>query len=136
MALNNEQKEYLSNLEVGESVMFSQNFQKSISLKIVQLKNIKTSDNDIDDKILREKWLNFYKDEFDLDINIDRLDKLLKIKNIFNSFKKENEKNSKKILDKIKELIKNYNLNEEEVAEFLSDKDYKKEILIKYLKGE
>ena len=61
MALEDEQKSFLSYLEVGRAIVSSQNFPKPIQVKIDQLKEISTTETkDIEEKELRRDCLKYY----------------------------------------------------------------------------
>ena len=61
MALEDEQKDFLSYLEVGRAVVSSQNFPKPIQIKIDQLKEISTTETkDIEEVVIRKDSLEYY----------------------------------------------------------------------------
>lgn len=65
MALNDEQKEFLSNLETGRAIVSNPNFIKPIQVQIAQLKNVSTTKSAvIDGKILRDNILAYYKQNY------------------------------------------------------------------------
>ena len=65
MALNDEQKEFLSNLETGRAIVSNPNFIKPIQVQIAQLKNVSTTKSAvIDSQILRHNILAYYKQNY------------------------------------------------------------------------
>ena len=65
MALNDEQKEFLSNLETGRAVVSNPNFIKPIQVQIAQLENVSTTKSAvIDSQILRDNILAYYKQNY------------------------------------------------------------------------
>ncbi len=65
MALQDEQKEFLSNLETGRAIIFSQDFPKALQVQIKPLDNLSTTTTDIisKDKI-REICIDYYPNDF------------------------------------------------------------------------
>lgn len=65
MALNDEQKEFLSNLETGRAIVSNPNFIKPIQVQIAQLENVSTTKSAvIDSQILRDNILAYYKQNY------------------------------------------------------------------------
>lgn len=65
MALNDEQKEFLSNLETGRAIVSNPNFIKPIQVQIAQLENVSTTKSAlIEGKILRDNILAYYKQNY------------------------------------------------------------------------
>ena len=65
MALNDEQKEFLSNLETGRAIVSNPNFIKPIQVQIAQLENVSTTKSAvIDAKILRDNVLDYYRQNY------------------------------------------------------------------------
>ena len=65
MALQDEQKEFLSNLETGRAIIFSQDFTKALQVQIKPLDNLSTTTTDIiSKKKIRDICLNYYPDNF------------------------------------------------------------------------
>ncbi|MEE3711871.1 ATP-binding protein [Campylobacter sp. CLAX-7218-21] len=58
MALEDEQSDFLSKLRVGEAIVFSGGFNKSVSVKINQ--SSKTTDKIIDKELIKQSALEFY----------------------------------------------------------------------------
>jgi len=58
IVLEKEQKEFLSNLETGRAIVFSQGFNKAVQVQIEE--KAKTSDAQPDPEIIRENVLEFY----------------------------------------------------------------------------
>lgn len=60
MALANEQKNYLSNLEVGRAVLFTQGYKKAVQIKVTQGTNT-TGELQIPNETIRTNALEYYK---------------------------------------------------------------------------
>lgn len=60
MMMDNEQKMYLSSLGIGEAIVFSDNTDKPVHIKVAPLTD--TTDNEIDDDEIANQW-NLVKDE-------------------------------------------------------------------------
>jgi hypothetical protein len=58
MMMDSKQKEYLSNLDVGHAIVFSENTDKPVHIKFERSKKADTSDNDISDDDLIKRWDN------------------------------------------------------------------------------
>ena len=117
MALTKDQKEFLSQLEVGRAVVFSQGWTKSIQLQVKMSTNT-TSFEKVLPKAIREKTLRYYEDSYKKGIfpGISHLTKE-EAKNIFatnmsmlkyyklisNEYEKVRKQN--KITDEFKELL-------------------------------
>ncbi len=71
MALTDDQKNFLSRLEVGRAVLFNQSYYNAIQVQISPL-NSQSIEGDIGEDEIRAKWLSFYRDILELqDINLD-----------------------------------------------------------------
>lgn len=65
MALDDEQKAFLSNLEVGRAIVSNQDFPKSIQVQIKELENISTTTSDlVDEREIRELSLKYYQENY------------------------------------------------------------------------
>ncbi len=63
MALSDDQKEFLSSLEVGRAIVFTQGWDKAIQVQIEQITN--TTDRDIiSEEIIRKNALGFYREHY------------------------------------------------------------------------
>jgi len=141
MALNSDQKEFLSSLDVGRVVMFSQSFVKPIQVQIAELDSISTTQSEIiDEQTLRDNCLNYYRKnilEFDPDISLKDVAMFMHI----SSFWQEVMKLAilQKIeSDKIRNIISMYHLENRigYLVDFLIYKFYKKkdkEDMVDYL---
>ena len=132
MALENEQKEFLSKLEVGRAIVFNQSFYNAIQVQITPLKNISTTTSTIDEKVLREKFLRFY---FDFsDFKVENLDTIFQIENLWNIFTQEASKRDDKVYkiyyQKLHNILKDCK-NIKEIAKFLAEKFHSKELISK-----
>ncbi|MDY4574044.1 MAG: hypothetical protein SPD90_03195, partial [Intestinibacter sp.] len=63
MVLSDEQKEFLSNLEVGRAVVFTQGFQKAVQVQIDRTSDT-TGGEEPDEKDLRRRAVEFYCDTY------------------------------------------------------------------------
>lgn len=59
MVLSDEQKEFLSNLETGRAVLFTQGYQKAVQVQIERTSDT-TSDEVVEEYTLRDKVIDFY----------------------------------------------------------------------------
>ena len=65
MALDDEQKEFLSNLEVGRAIISNQDFAKPIQVQIKELEEISTTSSAlVDEKEIREIALTYYQKNY------------------------------------------------------------------------
>lgn len=65
MALNDDQKDFLSNLEVGRVIISNQDFAKPLQVQIRELEDISTTTSElIDEKKIREIALKFYQKSY------------------------------------------------------------------------
>ena len=65
MALGDEQKEFLSNLEVGRAIVSNQDFAKPIQVQIKELEDISTTSSAlVDEKDIREIALTYYQKNY------------------------------------------------------------------------
>ena len=122
MALSKEQKEFLSKLEVGRAIVFNQKFYNAIQVQIKELENISTTlSEEVGVEKLREKWLEFYKEENRLNFTLKELENLVKLDNLFLPYvKAEKEEDEEKIQRYKKAIYKIIiNLDTEAVANFL-----------------
>lgn len=65
MMMDSKQKEYLSNLEVGHAIVFSENTDKPVHIKVERSEYADTSDNDISDEVLAQRWEKVRSDLYD-----------------------------------------------------------------------
>ncbi|MGL4876085.1 MAG: ATP-binding protein [Clostridium sp.] len=63
MALAKEQMDFMSNLEVGRAIVFSQGFGKAIQVQVKQVTNT-TSRDIISEEVIRENILDFYRKHY------------------------------------------------------------------------
>ena len=132
MALEQEQKEFLSKLEIGRAIVFNQSFFNSIQVQITQLENISTTSQDeIADIVLRAKWLEFVKKSYTLNISNQNLDILFKIKILWDRFSqeiaKDDEENYMKYYSLFQKHLVKLDIEDNIVVEFLSKRFYKNE---------
>ncbi len=65
MALNDEQKEFLSNLEVGRAIVSNQDFPKPLQVQIKELEDTSTTNSKlIDEKYIRRRALLYYQKNY------------------------------------------------------------------------
>ncbi|CAA6814439.1 MAG: Bipolar DNA helicase HerA [uncultured Thiotrichaceae bacterium] len=65
MALDDEQKKFLSNLEVGRAIVSSQNLEKPLQVQVMQLERMSTTESAIIDKAqIRTLCLSFYQKHY------------------------------------------------------------------------
>ena len=105
MALIDEQKEFLSNLEVGKAIVFSSNFDKPLQVQIKELNNISTTKSEIiDDEEINWRVMKFYQANYKKGIiqGLEIFDEMPDIGVIKNFIKY-------KLIDKYKELFTTYN---------------------------
>ncbi len=67
MALHKEQKEFLSQLDVGRAVVFNQKFYNAVQVSITPPDISTDSPEDVDEKILKNRWIFYYSEEKNLD---------------------------------------------------------------------
>jgi len=132
MALEDEQKNFLSRLEVGRAVIFNQSFYNAIQVQITPLKAISTTSSKIDTKILRDKFLEFYFENRDF----SNLEILFKIENLWEVFSKESNKQDDKVYQiyyqKLNQLLQNCS-DKKEIAKFITQKFYNNEYFDKII---
>ena len=76
MALNDDQKSFLSNLQPGRAVMFSQGWTKAIQVQVEE-KNA-TDQSEVDPKVIRKSALSYYQESANIKRGILRgIEKLL-----------------------------------------------------------
>ena len=122
MALSKEQKEFLSKLEVGRAIVFNQKFYNAIQVQIKELENISTTlSEEVGVEKLREKWLEFYKEENRLNFTLKELENLVKLDNLFLPYVKAEKENDEEKIQRYKKAIYKIviNLDTEAVANFL-----------------
>ncbi len=86
MALTDEQKNFLSRLEVGRAVLFNQSYYNAIQVQISPL-NSQSIEGDIGEDEIRAKWLSFYRDILELqDINLDNFSKIFEFSRAWQIF--------------------------------------------------
>lgn len=131
MSMDERQKEYLSNLNVGEGIVFSQGWQKSVQVKIeildeLEAKNFVNKEEkqklienkekkiyELGKKLKNENMKIFYPGLNFIE-NKDNLNELfVKYKEFMKELKKIIKKNSK-VIKNFKELYKRYSLEEKE----------------------
>ncbi len=132
MALENEQKEFLSKLEIGRAIVFNQSFFNSIQVQITQLENISTtSEEEISSAVLRDKWLEFTKDNYSLNISNQNLDILFKINILWDRFSQEigadDETKYMQYYTLFQEHFEKLDIEENVVVEFISKRFYQSE---------
>lgn len=141
IVLDKEQKEFLSNLETGRAIVFTQGFSKAIQVQIENLTDT-TSDIRVDDsklqKIVYEYYLSTYKrgviegselldkeptiEELKNIIELSRDKRLGKILEDFMETRKWNEQHS----NMIKKYKKKFNIDL--IAKFITKKYYSKKV--------
>ena len=122
MALSKEQKEFLSKLEVGRAIVFNQKFYNAIQVQIKELENISTTlSEEVGVEKLREKWLEFYKEENRLNFTLKELENLVKLDNLFLPYVKAEKENDEEKIQRYKKAIYKIviKLDTEAVANFL-----------------
>lgn len=125
MALDNEQKEFLSKLDVGKAIMFNQSYYNSIQLQISQLENISTTGVDeVSEEFLRNRWLQFYKEDNQIDLEINEIDELLK-SNFINVFEKLKNDPSEENKEEIHFVLQNLTIDINILSKFVVDRFYK-----------
>jgi len=129
MALEEEQKEFLSKLDVGRAVIFNQNFYNSIQVQISPLQDISTtSQEEVAENRLRDIWLKFYKSSNHLDVSLQDVERLIEIEMLWDSFMKEADKKEslayKRYYEKISDLLKEFSASLDIVAEILIKRFY------------
>jgi len=127
MALDKEQKEFLSKLEIGKAIMFNQNFYNSIQVKVEPLENISTTESDeIDVSTLRKKWLEFYQFENNLNYPVEDLEDIFKLerawKNLIKNRKSSDKTNFEKNFNIISKMLNKFEL--EFVKELITKRFY------------
>lgn len=143
MALSKDQKEFLSSLEVGRAVVFTQGWDKAIQVQIEQITN--TTDKEIiSEDIIRKNALNFYRETYKSGVieglqiledkpSIELIDEYLEFiqEDIFAKEYKDLIKNRKSIFDFIKYLDRFKLLeNTELISNYIVGKFYKDEDLV------
>lgn len=143
MALSKDQKEFLSSLEVGRAVVFTQGWDKAIQVQIEQITN--TTDKEIiSEDIIRKNALNFYRETYKSGVieglqiledkpSIELIDEYLEFiqEDIFAKEYKDLIKNRKSIFDFIKYLDRFKLLeNTELISNYIVGKFYRDEDLV------
>jgi len=126
MALNSEQKEFLSKLDVGKAIIFNQSYYNSIQVKISQLENVSTTGvNEVSEEFLRNRWLEFYKKESSINLSLKEIDELLKSNfiNLFENFK--NDASNEIIRKKLQNVLQNISIDIKILSKFVVDRFYK-----------
>ncbi len=78
MALSQEQKEFLAKLDVGRAIVFNQSFYNPVQIQIIPFQDF--DNEDIDENQIRQKWLDFYKEEYCItDDNVEDVLKLFSL---------------------------------------------------------
>jgi len=129
MALESEQKDFLSKLEVGRAIMFNQSFYNSIQVQISQLENISTTGEDeVSHALLRDKWLQFYANINNLKITNEDIDRVAKLEMLWSSFIEEADKRESFTYDRyykqIQILLRDFSDSKELLNQFLVKKFY------------
>lgn len=129
MALENEQKEFLSKLDVGRAIVFNQNFYNSVQVQIKQLENISTtSKEEVKESSLRDIWLSFYGTIYKINLSHKDIDILSKFEIIWSSFIQEAEKKESKTFknyySQIQSLLLNFSANKEIIIDFIVKRFY------------
>ena len=136
MALSDEQKEFLSKLEVGRAIIFNQSFYNAVQVQIIPLENISTtSEDEVSELKLKEMWLKFILNDLELDeeeINI--FFEISKLWDIFSKILDIESEKYKVFYKKLNNLLNN-EISIDKIAQFLEKRFYnnKKEILVKVL---
>ena len=124
MALEKEQKEFLSKLDVGRAIVFNQNFYNSIQVQISPLKEM--SDDEINTEALRNIWLAFYGNG--LEISLKEMDILVQLEQLWNGFITEASKSKPMAYDRyfkdIHNLLEIFTSKLEIVSHFLDNRFY------------
>ena len=128
MALEKEQKEFLSKLDVGRAIVFNQNFYNSIQVQISPLKDIST-DAEIEEQVLRTIWLEFYGKLKGLGLSLREIEILVKLELLWDGFVTEANKREetvayKSYFEQIHQILKNFTAKLEIVSEFLENRFY------------
>ncbi len=124
MALSDEQKEFLSRLEVGRAIVFNQNYYNAIQVQISKL-DVGELTEDIDESIIRNKWLEFYKNILEIENNIELeiFSKMLEFSKSWQMFL-EYEKNNQELFQMYKTNIhlwlKNNSIDLDLLSNFLN----------------
>jgi DNA helicase HerA-like ATPase len=130
MALEEEQKEFLSKLEIGRAVVFNQSFYNALQVQITPIENISTtSEKEVSEKKLRDIYLSYYAKINNLNLTKEDVDILSKLELIWLNFLREAEKREetelyKKYYSQIRFLLSKFSADLEIVAEFLVNKFY------------
>lgn len=115
MLMDDKQKEYLSALEVGNAIVFSEHTEKPIHVHIKQVSN--TNEEQIENNIVRNRFLE-KKDKLGEDYKFLEVAGLIVL---FTEVATEtrkmhiNKEKNKILLKKIKSISENYNMTEEQV---------------------
>ena len=115
MLMDDKQKEYLSALEVGNAIVFSEHTEKPIHVHIKQVSN--TNEEQIENDVVRKRFLE-KKEKLGGCYEFLEVAGLLKL---FGEVATEIRKmdvnvvQNKKLIKKIKEVSKHYNMTEEQV---------------------
>jgi len=136
MALSDEQKEFLSKLEVGRAIIFNQSFYNAVQVQIIPLENISTtSEDEVSELKLKEMWLKFILNDLELDeeeINI--FFEISKLWDIFSKILDIESEKYKVFYKKLNNLLNN-EISIDKIAQLLEKRFYnnKKEILVEVL---
>ncbi len=129
MALESEQKEFLSKLEVGRAVMFNQSFYNAIQLQIQALDSISTTNSRVSKELLRNSWLEFYADINSIeDLSIEEVDIFAKLEILWGGFIQEADKRESmsysRYYERIQTLLKKSSISTDIISRFLIKKFY------------
>ncbi|WP_274968172.1 ATP-binding protein [Succinimonas amylolytica] len=106
MSMTDEQKEFLSLLNVGECVAFSENMTKPVLLKIRQISD--TSNNEIEDSVIAERYRRAYPEDYICrQIRNEFTGRIRKQLKNLDPTKNEEFRASLKVLEGVAEEIKN-----------------------------
>lgn len=136
MMMNDKQKEFLSALETGQAVVFTEGLLKPIYVAIERITN--TNEAEISDEVVRNNFLN-YIDKY-VDKNFQLKDKIKKI--FYSTYSKELSKfaknyrnnsveySSDSFMEKLNEFLSvNSNISAEYVLDILADENTKQKML-------
>ena len=96
IVLNKEQKEFLSNLEIGRAIVFTEGFNKSLQVQIDNITNT-NSEEIISNEVLRQEVLKYYAENYKKGLiegselfknkpNIEQIEALLNISEVLEVF--------------------------------------------------
>lgn len=148
MILEKEQKEFLSSLPTGRAVVFSQGWSKAVQVQIKLLTNT-TSDEEVDEQILKESCINYYRENYRREIFAGS--NIFDREPTFEEMKTVVEVNKSEVIDSFKKMYRSFmedvnfvNPSTEETEKRISNykefrnylknmEELEKEVFIKYL---